>query len=60
LIITTNTSANFPEHHLQRQKVENRRQQADRDGQIDVDGTLLEDLLSVGLYTEIGNLVSIL
>lgn len=30
--------------------------QADREGQIDVDGTLLEDLSSVGLYTEIGNL----
>lgn len=30
--------------------------QADRDGHIEVDGTLLEDLSSVGLYTEIGNL----
>ena len=30
--------------------------QSDRDGQIEVDGTLLDDLLSVGLYTEIGNL----
>ena len=30
--------------------------QADREGHIEVDGALLEDLLSVGLYTEIGNL----
>jgi hypothetical protein len=30
--------------------------QADRDGHIELDGTLLEDLSSVGLYTEIGNL----